>query len=192
MVTDKTMSKFNAPISNTRPVAVVSLADVYEEITSDAYKAITEKLRSLDNEREAKEFKKLNFPWITPSGIFTKRGDAHIVLKSEEIAIDLDNVAQDLDEAKKKLINDPVFKTDLLFVSPSGKGLKWFTSIDLKMYTHKEWYTIIANYIREKYGLETDLTCSDVSRACFLCHDPKAYASSEILNPIKNGCKIEF
>ena len=48
------MSKFNAPISNTRPVAVVSLADVYKETTSDAYKEMTEKLRSLDNEREAK------------------------------------------------------------------------------------------------------------------------------------------
>ena len=55
MVVYKTMSKFNAPINNTRPVAVVSLADVYEEITSDAYKAITEKLRSLDYESEAKE-----------------------------------------------------------------------------------------------------------------------------------------
>jgi len=39
----------------------------------------------------------------------------------------------------------------------------------------------------EKYGLEADMSCSDVSRACFLCHDPKAYASSEILNHVKNG-----
>lgn len=192
MVIDKTMSKFNAPISNTRPVAVVSLADVYEEITSDAYKAITEKLRSLDNKDEAREFKKMNFPSITPSGVFTQRGDEYIVIRNGKITMDIDDVAQDLDEVKEKLINDPVFKTDLLFVSPRGKGLKWFTSIDLKMYTHKEWYTIIANYIREKYELEADMTCSHVSRACYLCHDPKAYACSDIFNQEKMDVKLDF
>lgn len=185
MVLKKDMSRFNPPVTAVNPVGVVSLADVYEEITSDAYKEITEKLRRLNDKDEEKVFKMTNFPWITPSGIFTKRDNDHLVSHSGRIVTDLDYVQQDLEEVKEKLINDPVFKTDLLFVSPRGKGLKWFTSIDLNMYTHKEWYVIIANYIREKYGLKADMSCSPVSQACFLCHDPKAYACSEILNEVK-------
>lgn len=181
---EKNISRFRAPITATTPVATVSLVDVYNEIVGDSLKEITEQHRTIDNENEARESKKTRFPWITTSGIFTKREDKSIVLHSKIIGMDYDYVKFDLNVAKQMLINDPIFHTLLLFVSPSGKGLKWFVNIDLEKCDHKTWYTAIANYTRERYGLEADMGCKALSQACFLCHDPEAYACSEIMNVI--------
>lgn len=182
MVLEKKISRFNPPIFATKAISTISLTDVYNEVISDAFKEITEKLRNMADEKEARDFKRNNFSWITPSGIFSKREENNLSKHSSIICADLDYVEGDLDEVKKALINDPCLYTLLLFVSPSGKGLKWFVDIDLGKGDHRTWYLAIANYIRTTYGLEADMKCKDVSRACFLCYDPQCYACSEIMN----------
>lgn len=190
-INKKSISKFNAPVTYTIPVGVVSLAEVYEEIVSDAYKEITEVLRSLNDPKKEKEFKMEELSWITPSGTFTKRDESALVSHSNIITIDLDNV-DDMDDAKNKLLNDPYFYTLLLFVSPRGKGLKWFVPIDLEQGEHKMWYNAITNYLREAYGLKVDTTCQNVCHPCFLCHDPECYACKEILNKNNNMINVNL
>lgn len=190
-INKKSISKFNAPVTYTRPVGVVSLADVHKEIISDAYKKITEELRSLNDQEKEGEFKKKKLSWITTSGIFTKRDEANLVSHSNIIGIDLDYV-DDMDDAKTKLTNDPYFYTLLLFVSPRGKGLKWFVPIDLERGGHKMWYNAITNYLRETYGLKVDTACQNVCHPCFLCHDPECYACKEILNKDNNMINVNL
>jgi len=79
------------------------------------------------------------------------------------------------------LLKDEYFETEMLFVSPSGDGLKWIIPIDITEATHQNFFQAIANYIREVYQLEVDKSGKDVSRACFLPHDPEAYINPKYL-----------
>ncbi len=80
------------------------------------------------------------------------------------------------------MLNDEYFETELLFVSPSGDGLKWIISIDITEATHQNFFQAIANYIKEVYQLEVDKSGKDISRACFLPHDPEVYINPKYLN----------
>ena len=66
----------------------------------------------------------------------------------------------------------------LAFRSPSGDGLKWVISVDLSEMSHQRMFAAVCNYLKSRYGVEADPSGRDVSRACFLPHDPEAY-----LNP---------
>ena len=44
--------------------------------------------------------------------------------------------------------------------------------------SHADYFRRAAYYIRQTYGIEPDRSGKDLSRACFLPHDPNAY-----LNP---------
>lgn len=47
------------------------------------------------------------------------------------MCLDFDHV-ENIMELKQKLLNYEYFDTELLFVSPSGNGLKWIIPVDLK------------------------------------------------------------
>ena len=76
---------------------------------------------------------------------------------------------------REQLLNDDYFETELLFVSPSGDGLKWIIRIDLEEATQAEYFIAISNYIKQTYKIEVDASGKDVSRACFLPHDANAF-----------------
>jgi hypothetical protein len=100
------------------------------------------------------------------------------------MVIDFDHVG-DLDKIstlKGKLLNDKYFTTLLMFRSPSGDGLKWLINIDITRYSHKEWFEGIYHYIKNTYDLEIGRSGSDITRACFLCHDAQAFINPNLLN----------
>ena len=68
----------------------------------------------------------------------------------------------------------------LMFVSPSGDGLKVIYGIDLSKGGHRKWFKAIRHYLRETYNLEADPSGINESRTCFLPHDPECYACKEI------------
>ena len=183
-VTTPNISYFNPPISNTKPAKKVSYADVYQLITSDALKASTLEVRSLENPKLIRSLKERNFPHITPSGIFYVRSDDGMKYHNESICIDIDGIESEeqLQDIKRKLIADENFYTLLLFRSPLGKGLKWFTPIDLSQCGHRKWFEAIRNYLHQTYGIVADEKCVNTSRSCFLCYDPDCYACPEIMN----------
>lgn len=81
----------------------------------------------------------------------------------------------------ESLLNDEYFDTQLLFRSPSGDGLKWIIPIDVTQATHGNFFAAVANYILQTYGVEVDKSGRDISRACFLPHDPQAFINSNYL-----------
>jgi hypothetical protein len=82
---------------------------------------------------------------------------------------------------KTQLLNDEYFETEMLFISPSGDGLKWIIPINITESTHQNFFQAIANYIKEVYQLEVDKSGKDISRACFLPSDPEAYINPKYL-----------
>jgi len=174
-------SFFKAPIKNTLPHKTVSLVQVYNAITGEYYKQSTEKLRSISDVVQARKYKAANFDYCTFSGVFTSRNDKSLVTHSELMCIDFDHV-QNLDTLRQALLADEYFDTLLLFVSPSGDGLKWIIEIDTRKAPHGEYFASVANYILQTYSVEVDKSGKDISRACFIPFDPNAFINPLLLN----------
>ncbi len=173
-------SYFKAPVSNIYPKNTLSLLEAYELIKSNKNSLITEQLRAIQAKDEARKFKALKFDYATFSGTFEKRNDKALLNHSGLLTIDFDHIA-DLQQLKYQLLNDEYFETVLLFVSPSGDGLKWIIPIDISEATHQNFFNAIANYIKEVYQLEVDKSGKDVSRACFLPFDPEVFINPKYL-----------
>lgn len=175
-------SYFRCPVINTQPNAEMTIPDVYAAIKSNKYKHQTEELRSISEPESARKYKAKNFDYCTFSGIFSKRNDSALIQHSGLLTLDFDHVSN-LQELRETLLQDRYFETELMFVSPSGDGLKWIIPIDLKECSHQDWFRAIAAYIKATYQIEVDKSGKDISRACFLPNDPKVY-----INPVYLQC----
>ena len=173
-------SFFRAPITNTKPHIHTTLRHIHNAIIGNHYKTRTEKLRTITDTATARKFKATNFDYCTFSGIFTARNDKSLIKHSGLLCLDFDNL-QNVENLFNQLLNDEYFDTQLLFRSPSGNGLKWIIPIDTTQTTHGNYFAAVANYISQTYGVTVDKSGKDISRACFLSHDPQAYINPLIL-----------
>jgi hypothetical protein len=171
-------SFFISLITNITPHSVTTLQKVYAAITSNSYRNCTQRLREITDPTQARKYKAANFDYCTFSGVFTSRSNKALIRHSSLLCIDFDHL-QNISEMKDILLADDYFDTELLFVSPSGDGLKWIISIDIAATSHGDYFAAVSNYIKATYHIETDKSGRDVSRACFLPHDPQAY-----INPV--------
>lgn len=174
-------SFYEAPISNTRPYKSITLIDVYKAITGTYFWEQTEKLRTIAEKSENRKYKATHFPYVTFSGTFYRRNEEGLTKHSGLIAIDFDHL-EDVESCRSRLLCDPYFETELLFVSPNGNGLKWIIPIKItKEYPHGLMFQAIYNYVLSIYSIEIDKACRDVSRATFLCYDPNAFIHPKYL-----------
>ena len=187
-------SFFKAPVRNTIPHKSISLLDAYNYIVGDYAKQRTEKLRGIKEPKQARQFKASTFDYCTFSGMFQTRNDKALISHSGLLCIDFDHL-QNVDLLRKQLLQDEYFETQLLFVSPSGDGIKWIISISppvgeptvlsdsekLGGFSHSNYFAAVANYILQTYGVEVDKSGRDISRACFLPHDPQAFINPLLL-----------
>jgi hypothetical protein len=174
-------SFFRAPISNTFPHQSITLLDAYHYIIGHFARQRTHKLRSITDAQQARRFKANNFDYCCFSGVFSKRNDNALIRHSSLMCIDFDHLP-DPGDLFRRLLLDDYFDTQLLFRSPSGDGLKWIIPIDLAEYTHGDYFHAVAAYILHRYNVQIDKSGRDISRACFLPHDPDAYLNPKILH----------
>lgn len=179
------MSFFAKPITNKWPSRQpMSLFEVYRYIITPRYLPETDRLRTIADHDEARAYKGRAFDYITPAGTFSYCNDQSLLRHSGLICMDLDDLGPRVDELKERLKHDPYFETLLLFRSPSGNGLKWFTHIDLSRCDHRTWFSAIRNYLMATYQLsdkQADKSCVNVSKACYLCHDAEAYLMPDLI-----------
>ena len=167
-------SFFKAPIQNTKSHKSITIKDAYNYIVGHYAKEKTETLRSFDDKKRARLYKSANFDYVTFCGEFDIRSNNSVKSVSGLLCIDFDHVAE-LEVLFSKLLKDDYFNTVLLFRSPSGDGLKWVIEIPPSDLPHPDFFRAIENYIFKVYGIKIDGSGKDISRACFLCHDPNAY-----------------
>ncbi|MDR0941304.1 MAG: hypothetical protein LBM68_03660 [Bacteroidales bacterium] len=175
---DILFSFFKAPISNTKPHKAVNLLQIYNAIKGDYYKERTQKLRAISDVVQARKFKASTFDYCTFSGVFTARNDKALTKYSGLLCLDFDHL-NSIETLFNRLLKDEYFDTQLLFRSPSGDGLKWIIAIDTNQAAHGDFFAAVANYILQTYGVAVDKSGRDISRACFLPHDPQAF-----INPV--------
>lgn len=169
-------SVYHAPIRNIEPFKDVSLEDVYRVITSDKYKAITHELRQIPDKKEQNEFKTSKLDYVTFSGIFSKRANNGLEYHSNLFCVDLDNL-NNVADTKSKILE--LLPPSLMFVSPTGKGIKLVYKVNINEAEHIDYFKAFEKFFKEQMSLAIDDKCKDVARACFLCYDNEAYINNE-------------
>ncbi len=121
-----------------------------------------------------------NLPAVTWSGTFTKRSIKSIKEYSHLICLDIDKVTDPVEHASlfSTICMDRF--TFICFTSPSGTGLKVIFKLgEHESAKHKDAFLSIEKYFKEKYNVDIDKSGKDVSRLCFLCHDPQLFVNEK-------------
>lgn len=148
----------------------ITLLSFLEKIQSGEWQDIVLKIRTI-TDKEQRRSEKTLLPSATISGIFNKRTDNDCKLHSGFIAIDLDDLGNEIEGTRELLRHDQyVFSA---FTSVSGTGLCLIFKIDPEK--HKEAFEGIADYLIKKYQLIVDPTGSNPSRLRFVSYDPDIF-----------------
>ncbi len=171
------MSFYRGPIKNTTPSDELSIEQVFDLVSSDTYKDEVTLMRGMTEDEYNKRKERLDY--ITPAGVFETRKESGILELSGYAPIDIDKVGADVNNLKMKLKTN--HHIALLFISPSGRGLKAIIKVpDDEHYS--EYVEAFYNQLTEKYGIDDaklDKKTRDISRACFLSYDPNAHLNLE-------------
>jgi len=167
----KELSDVDTPFEQT-------LTDIYSRIKKGNETLIKkiEKIRSSKNTDEIDRIKK-SLVAIMFNGTFSKRNDDYLIEHSGMCVVDFDKYPSKevmLSEFQR-LKNDPF--TLMLFVSPSGVGLKALIRIPKSTKEeHKLRFKSYQKYINSEYF---DIKNCNVSRVCFESYDPYIYINQE-------------
>lgn len=168
------LSFFCKPVYRQLPHRHFTPEQISQYIKGHYAKKATIQLRNISDKKAANKFKCAEFYFACFSGTFNKKNKDGLIKHSGLICLDFDNVPN-REKLREKLLADPNITTILLFVSPSGNGLKWVVPIDLNVASHQEHFTALENYISTQYNFQIDKSGKDVARPCFLPFDPECY-----------------
>lgn len=161
----------------TVPVEKKSLLLIGKDIISDKYKTEVEEIRNLiaqGNKAEA-DNKKKQLLAFTPSAVFSeKRQMPFLEMYSGFVHLDFDKLTPEQLQTAFAIISK-ISYTSLCFISPSGNGLKVFVEVSTELEHHAIAYLQVQKYYEDATGLKADPSCKDVTRLCFMSHDPNAY-----------------
>lgn len=153
---------------------IVSIDKVIDRIKTGASRERIAKIRKGDKEEKKK------LPCIVFAGEFQQRNKKGLINHSGLMVLDFDNVPN-VDELKDDLKKNKYFY--LLFVSPSGNGLKGVVKIPpCDAEKHTQYFKLFESQLNCEY---LDGGGSNVDRVCFESYDPKIYINnkSELFNP---------
>ena len=165
-------------ITETRLPYQCLLLDVLDSIKhpSSELKSCISQIRNETDHDKQNELKVKLLPVFCFSGVFSERSDSKLIHMSPIICLDLDSV-NDMEAEKERLKNNYPYVLSI-FTSPTGTGLKVLVFHDLTDPTHhKDLYNDLGNAMGliGRTDLKFDLSCSNVSRACFYSADPKLW-----------------
>jgi len=161
----------------TNPVEDVSLIILSNWLASDKYKPQVEEIRSLieQGKTEEAQAKKQQLPAFTPSATFKeKRLLPNMEQYSGFIHLDFDKLTPEQLAAAFQIFAAIPY-TFLCFISPSGNGLKVFIEVNTGAEHHDTAYQQVMKYYEDATGLKADVKCKDITRLCFVSHDPQLY-----------------
>jgi hypothetical protein len=153
----------------------VPLRSVLNDIRDGRWAHQINKLRALN--RNTEEFKKAKrkLPCFLISGS-TSGGHkkTSVFAHSGLLQIDIDDVEEATgmspEDLRDRIGQDPHILAG--FISPSGNGVKALLCIPASKDTHQAAFATAAAHFRSRHGVEIDAKCQDISRLCFVSHDP--------------------
>lgn len=172
------ISRFRNSFDST-PIADFNLQFALESIRSSYYESAVNRVRHVlaRHGKHAYDRAKAHLEAFTFGGTFyPPRAKANLSQHSRIVLGDLDHLdARNLLITKRALCGDP--RTACVFISPSATGLKLGVHVpqvaDDDGYKHA-WQVVSMEYAA-LYGVTWDISGKDVSRLCFVSHDPDLY-----------------
>jgi len=163
-------------IKQVTPTGTIDLGECADLIRSDQKLIqMTAKLRGI-KDAAAKQKYKLLLPYVTFSGTFTKQATSGLLERSEYFMIDLDDI-EDLGKTMFAIWDS--HKPALMFISPRGNGLKVVFRIDPDAGAHEKFFAAFKKFFKNEFDLPIDEKCKNISRATFLCHDPRVFFTED-------------
>lgn len=174
MITCSVFEKFYMNVGD-KPIV-----DLMFDIQNGKHQSQIEEIRHLirSNKIELASIKKKDLLAFTPSAVFSGQRLLKSIKKYTQIVhLDFDKLTQEeLNNGYKIICNNPY--TLYCFVSPSGNGLKVFVEVDSGLNDHQNAYFQVMNYYENLTEMKADQNCKDITRLCFVSHDPNIFINS--------------
>lgn len=193
-------SFFAAPVTRVVPNHSVTPFAIYRYLVSDFASSATAQIRNCSTPADRRELKRKRLDFIVPGAVLSKRCFEGLVSASGFMVLDFDHLGPfpaGLDAGLSVLsLVAPLwdaFNSVLGFVSPSGDGYKLIIDIDCALRdraniiprmaflndaerkaaadAYKSIYEDCGE-VCARMGFELDKSGSDITRACYLPHDP--------------------
>lgn len=193
-------SFFSAPVTRVVPNLSVTPFAVYRYLISDIAAAATASIRAASTPADRRGLKRKRLDFVVPGAVLSRRCLDGLLYASGLMVLDFDHLGPfpaGLDAGLSVLsLVAPLwdkFNSVLGFVSPSGDGYKLFIDIDAALrdkggisprvpLTSAQERQAAADAYKSIYedcgevcasmGFELDKSGSDITRACYLPHDP--------------------
>lgn len=198
---ETTKVSFYNRTTNTKPKSGLTIYQVYRLILGEGMNNslgnLTEKLRTIsdpDPKREKdlkRDFKRDNFPAVSFGGEFSERANDKLIRSSNLACLDFDHIGtrEQVEEVKERISQETELDPVLLFISPSGDGLKVVVNIKQEIRNDSDFkgvFKSLRRFCQERLNLNPDEARKDISGLCYLPHDGKA-----ILNQAGSGFDVE-
>lgn len=151
------------------------------------------------DEAAAQKLKK-RLPSALFAGRFKYADNSGLVQHSGLLVVDFDGVPEsDVQRHKQELAAHP--STRLVFISPSGAGLKWVVAVNAHdEATHKRCFDLCFEEIAKRFPNlveHVDHRCRDLSRRCFMSYDPEVIERTPTeqfgaVSVSRQGCEVEW
>jgi hypothetical protein len=150
---------------------------IFKKICSGYWR---EQISAVKNHKDGYDKVKKNLPCFTPAGTFRIRCDWDMMDYSGIVHLDYDHnpkkgaTIEDVEQLKARIAKSPY--TLAAFVSPGSDGLKVFVRVDTGANDHvNQAFNSVRKVFDELAGIPSDPTARNLSRLCFVSHDPKIY-----------------
>jgi len=156
----------------------INISDAYKLIGNGKLRDITQRVKSETDKKKRNKLKVSKLPAVTVSGTFANGSQkiSDFVKHSGLMQIDIDEI--DNPEAIKEQLKKDNY-TNCCFISPSGNGVKVIVKIKADIHTHLQTFKSLQKYYFEKYNIEIDEKCKDISRLMFLCSDSRIFINDK-------------
>ena len=168
-------------VKKPEPHAQYNLEQIVKGVRENqSWKIKTERLRKLKvhNEGRYKKEKEQAFAF-TPSGIFSYRNNKSLDRHAYVMSLDFDGFKTTDDALAFRDKIAQFTETVFAFLSPSGLGVKVLIRLRTPTTeaTHHSAWRALKDFIEKQRGFDVppDGFAKDVSRLCFISHDPNAY-----------------
>lgn len=164
-----------------------TLEQIIEAIKGNYFKDQVAQIRlALQRSNKAKADKlKKQLPAFTPSGRFDGgRTLEHLLEYTQLVILDFDKLEKGQLEGLKEQARQDRFAC-AGFTSPGGNGYKIIVHVDSRQECHEEAFRQVAKYFTDllwshlEAGGGLDRSGKDITRLCFLSHDPEAWFDFE-------------
>ena len=149
---------------------VVPISKIVKRIRQGSSKELVEEIRKGNKD------KKKELPAIVFSGLFNERNSNGLKQHSGLMCFDFDKYPNTEELNKQKEILKKNKHVAILFVSPSGNGLKAVIKVsnELTKETHPQIFKAFNNQFKYEHF---DIACSNLDRVCFESYDPDIYVN---------------